>query len=141
MGKFLAHAIHQMNLRAYSEFAAGRSSFNHLDQLLCGPDSIRFLANFPAAFRMHDDLDIRMARAHFVDVFRKKSLMDRAVALPQNHSGAMQSFPIETSLNHERIPDHALVQRNAHGESSIAAQVLIRKKENLVIARKSPLER
>ena len=91
--EFLAHAVDQMNFRAYGEHAdPGRRVCDHLDQAFGGADAIGFLANFPAAFRMHNHLDAGILGANVVHMLGQKALMHRAMSLPQNHFRCAQAF-------------------------------------------------
>jgi len=49
-GEFLAHAVDQVNLRAYGKARAGRRFANDLEQALRGTNRVRLLADFHAAF-------------------------------------------------------------------------------------------
>src|SRR5438874_1937278 len=62
------------------------------------------------------------------------------MALPKDDLGLAQSRWRNASHDHVGVPDHALLQRNSHSIGCVAAQVLIRKKEDLFIAFQRPLE-
>src|SRR2546423_8817567 len=115
-----------MDFRADGKLAALRRRGNHLDQALGRADAVSLLADLPAAFRMHDHLDPRMQRADAVHVLWKKALVHRTMPLPQNYFGSTQSLRVYSTANHEWVPHHALLQRNAHGKCRVAAQVLVR---------------
>src|ERR1700756_5616611 len=89
---------------------------------------------------MNDNLDPWMQRLNSIHMLRKKALVYRAMSLPQNHLRFAQPRRINSAADHEWVPHHALTQRNAHGKCSVAPEMLVRKKQDLLIARQRPLE-
>ena len=74
-------------------------------------------------------------------VLRPKHLVDAAVALPEDHLAALQLlFGVAAERIGVRIPDRHLVERDAHAERRVAAQVLIGKEQHAARARERPLE-
>src|SRR5258708_27204868 len=130
-----------MDLRSHGKLCAARRVFDYFDQTLRGADSVSFLADLKPAFRMHDDLNVRIPGAHFVAVLRQEALMDGAMALPKNHACLPQPLGRDAAHDHERVPDHALVQGNAHGKRGVAAKVLVGEEEKLLVAFKGPAKR
>src|SRR5258708_1129955 len=130
-----------MDLRSHGKLCAARRVFDYFDQTLRGADSVSFLADLKPAFRMHDDLNVRIPGANFVYVLGQESLMNGAMALPKNHACPAQPLGRDATHDHERVPDHALVQGNAHGKRGVAAKVLVRKKQELLVAFKGPAKR
>src|ERR1051326_8268977 len=128
--KLFAHAIHEVNLSSDSEHRSRWRLLDHLQQPFSRTDSIRLLANFPAAFRVNDNLNPRIFSADVVNMFRKKSLVDRAMTLPQNCSGILQPLGRESATNHVRVPNDHLIQRNSQVVAGVAAQMLIRSEEH-----------
>src|SRR5258708_5066272 len=137
-GKLFAHAVDQMNLRSHGELCAPWRVFDDLDQALGRSHSVSFLADLKATLRMHDDLDVRIFGANFVHVFRQEALMHGAMALPENHARAAQPVGSNPAHDHERVPDHALIERNAHGKRGVAAEVLVGKEKKFLVAFKGP---
>src|ERR1051326_5435950 len=97
---------------------------NNFVRALGGADTVRFLADFPTAFGVNDDLNAGMALANIIHVLRKEPLVDRAMALPQDHLRVAQPLRRDSAHDHEGVPYHALLERYAHGEGSVAAQML-----------------
>src|SRR5205809_4568237 len=82
MGKLFAHAIDEMDFSAHGKLGTGGGIFDDLDQPFGGADAVGLLADLPAAFRMDNDLDVWVFSADFVNMFREKALVYRAMALP-----------------------------------------------------------
>src|SRR5215470_7286496 len=89
---------------------------------------------------MDDHTDAGILRADLVDMLGQEALVDRAVPFPEDNARAAQLFRRCPAVNHEWVPDHALIERNAHGKGSVAAQMLIGKEEDLFVALKGPFE-
>src|SRR5215831_2740291 len=140
-GKLFAHAVDQMDFCAHGKLAPLGRLRNHLNQAFRRTYTVSLLANLPAAFWMDDHLDPLMQSANPVHVLRQEALVHRTMPLPQNYLRLAQSRRIYSAANHKWVPHHALLQRNAHGKRRVAAQVLVRQKQDFLIARKSPLER
>src|SRR6266498_2860658 len=96
-GELLAHAVHEMDLSADGEHAPRRRLANHLEQTFRRADAVRFLAHFPAALRMNNYANARIFGANVVHMLRQEPLMDRTVALPQNHAGLLQTLGIDAA--------------------------------------------
>src|SRR5438270_13090219 len=123
-----------MNLSPHREAGSRWSIVNQLDQTLSGTDGIRLLADFPTAFGMNNYLYAWMALPNRFHVLREKTLVDRAVAFPQNDFRFAKSFRRGAAHEHERIPDHAFIQRNTHGKCRVATEMLTRREEDGAIA-------
>ena len=80
----LRQAVDQVDLRADGELVPAGASFTSLDEAFGGAECVRLLADFPAAFGMHDDLDAGILRANLVHVLGQKTLVDGAVPLPEH---------------------------------------------------------
>src|SRR5580704_5295529 len=130
-GEFLAHAIHEMNFRAHGEARARRRFANNLEQPLGRANVVGLLANFETAFRMDDNPNAWIFCADIVDMFREKTLVNRAVSLPQNDFRRAQTIGSNSAVNEIRIPNHHFVERNAERMTRVAPEVLIGKKEQL----------
>ena len=94
---------------------------------------------------MHDDLDAGILGADLVHVAGEKALMNGAVTLPQNDAAGGEGFlrlaaAVCTELHGPRIPDRHLVQRNAHGVSGVAAEMLVGKEEDALVTCESPFK-
>ncbi len=89
---------------------------------------------------MDDDLNPGIFRADVIDVLRQEALMHRAVALPENDFGFLQAIGSDAAVDQVRVPDDHFVQRDAHGESGVAAEVLIGEEENFFVFREAPVE-
>ncbi len=111
------------------------------DDVVGRADAVGLLADFPAALGMDDDLNAGIVRANLVHMLRQKALVHRAVALPQNYLGLAQPLGGQPALQHVRVPHHHFVQRNAAGESGVAAQVLIGQEEESFRCGEGPVER
>ena len=129
-----------MNLGANSEDGALGSLLDQRDELLGGTQRVGLLANLPAAFGMDDDLNAGVLGAHPIDMAGQEALMDGAVALPEQNAAGGEALLRLATLNRPWIPEHHLVERNAHGVASVAAQVLVGKEENALTVLKGPLE-
>ena len=136
--KFLTHAIHEMNFCSHREHRAGPGLLDDLQQALGGADAISFLANFPAAFGMDNDLNARIFGADVVDMFRKESLVNRAVALPENDSGILQPLRTESAIDHVGIPNDHFVKRDSQVVTGVASQMLIGQEEDFGIFSEGP---
>src|SRR5262249_10636791 len=73
-------------------------------------------------------------------MFGQKALVNRAVSFPENDFRVAQSLWRAPAPREVRIPDHHLSQRDSHSIASIAAQVLIGKKDNLGSLAEPPSE-
>ncbi len=140
IGEAVGHAIDEMNLSADGELGAFRSLFDERDELLCGAESVGFLADFPAAFGMDDDLDAGIFGAHLVDVAGQKALMDGAMALPEQNAAGREALGTFTSRQGPRVPDGHLIERDSHGVAGVAAQVLVGQEEDALASREGPPE-
>src|SRR5258708_19347091 len=101
-----------MDLRSHGKLCAARRVFDYFDQTLRGADSVSFLADLKPAFRMHDDLNVRIPGANFVYVLGQESLMNRAMALPKNHASPPHPLGPDSTHDHERRPDRARTTEN-----------------------------
>ena len=106
--------------------------------LLGRAQCVGFLAYLPAALGVNDDLDAGILGAYLVNVAGEKTLMNRAVALPEQDAAGRQALLRLAALQAPRIPDRHLLQRNSHGISGVAAEVLIGQKEDALTAGKGP---
>src|SRR5215469_10660301 len=138
--EFSAHAVDEVYFRAHREHCSFRGLADHLQQAFGRADPVGFLADFPAAFRMNDDADAGIPGADVVDVLREETLVDRAVAFPQNYPRLLEAIGSEAAVNQVGIPDDHFVERDAHRISGVAAEVLIGEEENLFVFFEGPLE-
>src|SRR5580693_9480727 len=132
--KFLAEPIDQMNFGAHRPLRARRRCGDRLYDALGRADLVGGLGNLKAALRMNDYADARMLAAHAFDVAWGETLVDRAVALPQNYARSVNGLwgiPAEFLV---RIPHNHLVQWNAHAKRRVAAKMLIREKQHFFAA-------
>ena len=90
---------------------------------------------------MDDDADARVLLADGLDLLRGEPLVDRAVALPENHLRALDLFGVESAEDLVRIPDDHLVERDAHLVGRVPPEMLVRQEENLLAALERPLQR
>src|SRR5262245_26230436 len=90
---------------------------------------------------MDDDANAWMLGAHVFDVANGKSGMDRAMALPKNHSRARNRVRVEAAPDFVGIPDDHLVERHAELVRGVAAKMLIGQKENPIAPLPGPLQR
>src|SRR3984957_16568811 len=86
IGQFLAEPIDQVNFGADRPLRARRRCGDGLDDAFSRADLVGGLSNLEAALRMNDYADARMLAAHAFDVARGETLVDGAVALPQNYA-------------------------------------------------------
>src|SRR5262245_55721582 len=129
-----------MDFRAHSEPGPCRRLADQLEQALGGADAVGLLADFPAALRMHDHADAGILGANIVHVLGQKALVDGAMPLPQDDASLTEPFRRDAAADHERVPDRALIERDAHSVRGVSAQMLVGKEENSFVALKCPFE-
>ena len=138
--EFLAHAVDQMDFRAHRKHRSGRRVADHLEQAFGGPNPIRFLTHFPAAFRMNNHLNSWIFRPDVIHVLRKKALVYRAMAFPQDRFCRAQALWRDTAIDHEWIPHDHIADRDSHGVTGIAAEMLVGEKQKFGRLGESPFE-
>src|SRR6188768_3366600 len=72
---FIFQTVYEVNFGSDRPLASGRGVRHTLDDVLCGTDIVRQLGHFPAAFRMHNNRDPRVALAYLRHMLGKKPLM------------------------------------------------------------------
>src|SRR5262245_39913837 len=82
-----------------------------------------------------------MLCADVFDLANGKAGVDRAMALPQNHSRAGNRVRVKAAPDFVRIPDDHLVERHAELVRSVAAKMLIGQKEDPLAPLPGPLQR
>src|SRR5262245_60720603 len=90
---------------------------------------------------MHDHPDAWMLLAHRGDLSGRKAHVDGTMSLPQDHLCAPHLIRIEAAKNLVGIPDDHVVERDAHLERSVPAEVLVWQEEHLLAALECPLQR
>ena len=90
---------------------------------------------------MHDDLDARIRLACTLDLVDGEALVHRAEAFPQDHLRVgVHGRVFGTTGRLVRIPHWHLVKAHTHGESGIAAKVLVREEQHALAAGECPFE-
>src|SRR4030095_2933579 len=95
----------------------------------------------PRHFRMDDDAQTGMLAPHSLDLTNRKSRVNRAMPLPEDHPGALDLIGLQPAEDLGRVPHHHLVEWDAHLVRGVATEMLIREKEHFLAARERPFER
>ena len=130
-----------MDLGADGELRTRGRGLDGSDDLVGRAEGISALANFPAALGMCDHVNAGMLAADFLHVLRKKTLMHRAMPLPQYDAGFAQTLRSRAAEKHERVPNHHLFARDPHRVGGVAAEVLVGHEQDLFRFREGPLHR
>ena len=79
--------------------------------------------------------------AELVDVLGLEHLVDAAMPLPQDHPAAADRLGrVAAESIFVRVPERHLLQRNAHAQGGVAAQVLIGEEQHAAAPREGPIE-
>ena len=125
-------AIHQMDFSANSKGTSGRRFGDLLDDVFRRSNGIGQLRDLPSAFRMGKHGNPWMFRAHLCDMRRKEPLMNRAMSFPEKNAAIAQLlFRIATKL-FIGIPYRHFVESKSEAVSRVAAEMLVRKEQDLV---------
>ena len=73
-------------------------------------------------------------------MLRQKTLVHRTMSLPQNDFGFAEALGALAALQLVRVPHHHVFHRDAAGESGVAAQMLVGKEEDFVVAAEGPVK-
>src|SRR5215469_16767059 len=136
--QFLSEAIYEVNFGAHRPFRSGVSGHNGLADAFGRADLVGSLRHLETAFGMNDDANAGLFASDRVDVLGAEALMDRAVALPENDLRLREGLRAVPAEFLERVPDNHLVEWNSHAVAGVAPEMLIRQKEDLLAALKSP---
>src|SRR5690606_16356728 len=101
---------------------------------------VGLLADLEAAFRVRNDLRLRVLLLELVDVLRAEHLVHGAEALPQQYLRLADLLGREPAHGLVVIPHGHLVERDAQLVRSVAAKVLVREEQHLLAAPEGPLE-
>ena len=116
-------------------------SLHRLDDVFGRAGVVGRLHDVPRHFRMDDDADAGMLRAHVLDLPHGEARVHRAVPLPQDDARALDRVGLEAAPDLVRIPHDHLVERHAHLVGGVAAEMLIGQEQNLLAALPRPLQR
>src|SRR6266852_6431572 len=125
-----AKAIYQVNFRAHGPLRARRGLRDGFNDALGRAELVGGLRYFVAALRVRNYTNTWIRVANPLDVLWLKALMDGAVSLPQNHARLANRFPGIAPEVLIGIPNDHFVERDSHTKSGIAAEVLVRQKQD-----------
>src|SRR2546430_12763895 len=109
VGLALLEAIHEIQFRPNSPDSARFRSGDGADNEFRGAGQIRLVDDIFMAFRMHDDLDVRVLFLEVANVRRLEHLMHAAKALPEQQPRLPNGFWIMPPIWKERIPDQQIL--------------------------------
>src|SRR5437868_3185057 len=89
---FLGETVHQVNFGTHGPLRTRGRSGNRTNDALCRADLIRRLRNLEAALRVRDYVNAGMLATHMLDMLLRESLVDGAIAFPQNHTSSANRF-------------------------------------------------
>src|SRR6266852_8232770 len=136
--KFLTEAVDEVNFRADSPLGAGWRSLDGFDDAFGGADLVSSLSDLEAAFGVSDDANARMFAADAVDLLRGETLVNGAIALPQNDARGADGFRRVSTKLLIRVPNDHLFEGNAHAVARVAAKVFVGEEENFFAALEGP---
>src|ERR1019366_8348748 len=90
---------------------------------------------------MHDDPHAGMLLADVLDLPHREARVHRTMTLPENDARAFDDIRLEPAPDLVRIPYDHLVERHAHLEGGVAAEMLIRQEENTLAPLPRPAQR
>ena len=105
------------------------------------PGYVGGLHHFERAFRMHDHFAGRIRLAEFLDLPHVHPRVNAAVALPQNQPRAAKFFRRQSAIGLIGIPQDHLVERHAHLERGVAAEMLVGQHDELLAVVPGPRHR
>ena len=134
--------LHEVELGADRPGRAGRRGLDGLDDELRRADQVGLEDDLVRALGVHQDLDAGDGGAQVVDGVLGEAAVHRAVALPEDHLRVAQLLGGEPAVRAVRVPDHAVVEREAHLQhGGVAAEVLVGQEQHLRALLEGPLQR
>ena len=125
VGVLVGEAVDHVDFGADGPTGACGSGSDGFADEVGGAGDVGFLDDFVAAFGVDDDFDIRILRADLIDMFRAKELVDGAVAFPEDEGGVADLVFGEAAGGEFVVPDDHRLQRVAHFEGGVSAEVLV----------------
>ena len=96
------------------------------------------LDDLERALGMRDHLALRILLAERVDLLDGEARVDRAVPLPQQQLGVLDDLRGQPAADLVGIPDGHPIERDAHLEAGVAAEMLVRQHQQLLAALPRP---
>src|SRR6266571_5096124 len=128
--EFLAEAVDEVDFRAHSPLRAGGKSRDGLDDAFGRAHLVGGLGDFEAAFGMDDDANAGMFTSDTLDLPQGEALVHRTIAFPEDDTRVADGFRRIAAKFLIRIPNDHPLEWNAHAIASVAAKMLVRKKEH-----------
>src|SRR5712692_985719 len=136
--QFLAETVDEMNFRADGPLGAGGGSLDGFNNALGRTDLIGGLGDLEATFGMRDDANAGMFAPNALDLLRCEALVHGTIAFPEDDAGVANRLRRVSAKFLVGIPDNHLFERDAHAIASVAAEVLVRKEQNLFAGLEGP---
>ena len=117
-----------------------RRRFDSLQDGLGGAALVGRLDNLPADLGVHHHAHAGVFAPCFFHLLHREPLVRAAMPLPEDDFCLPELLRGGASVGQPPVPEHHLVQRDAHGVSGIPPQVLVREEQHFVAALKRPGE-
>ena len=130
----------QVDLSANSPDAAWRRLRNGLHNQFRRSNVIGLLYRLQRAFRVNDDVHIGVFQPRTCYLLSCEARVHRAMALPEDHLGALQRLRRVATQGLEGVPQHHLVQGHAHLGAGVATEVLVREEQDALALLEGPCD-
>ena len=126
----LPQAVDQVDFCAHGPFRNRACRLDRLDNALGRPDLVGSLSDLKTGFGVNDHAYAGMLATGAGNLLRRKALVHRPVALPENDGSLAKRFRSVSSEFLERVPHDHLVEGDAHAIPGIARKVLVGEEKN-----------
>ena len=133
-------ALDEVDLGTDGDHRTGRGGFDGLLDVVGGACLIGGIHDLHGALGVDDDSDAGVSLACVRDLVNGEALMDRAEAVPEDDLRVFELGGRVAAEGFAGVPERHLLERDAHGLGGVAAEVLVRKKEDTLAALEGPAE-
>ncbi len=140
VGRLALEAIDQIQFGPDRPSRPGRRGTHGLDDELGRSDEVGLVDDILVAFRMDDNLALRILLAKVIHMRRLKHLVHAAMALPEDQLGAFDGVSGIPAVGLIGVPHDHFITGDTHCIRCIAPQVLVGEEQNFLTPGPTPFD-